>query len=244
MIFLLWCTEEFNVLRLPDEHLGGSSIMPQKRNPSILEGLRIALSNCLGTAGTILYTMHNTPYGDIGDIKAIPSSKIWECLDIIEHIYSDMASIVKNMYIDKEILYNRVEKSFCTATELADNLVRFENVTFRTAHHIVNNMVKKARMNNVTAVTITIDHLNEAAQEVIGRNLIFSQENLTDSLNPVKFVEKRSRQGGPNPQEVMRMIDDRRRKYNDLVIWCNQYQQKYKSAYLYLNNVIQVWSKD
>lgn len=242
--FLLWCTEEFDVIKLSDEHVGNSSIMPQKRNPSMLENIRISLSRCIGITSTVLYSMHNTPYGDIGDIKATPSSGIWESLDMMERIYIDMASTIKNIYIDKEILHNRVMNSFCTVTELADNLVRCENISFRTAHQIVSNMVKKAKMRHLTSVDITTDMLNEAAQEVIKRMLTISQKNLIDSLNPIKFIEKRSRLGGPNPQEVMRMISDRWEKYNNEIIWCTQIDNKWKSASVSLNEIIENWSND
>ena len=66
---LLWCTSEFGYLRLADEFVQCSSIMPQKRNPVALEHARAIGSKAVGQAGAILLTVHNTPFGDIVDTE-------------------------------------------------------------------------------------------------------------------------------------------------------------------------------
>src|SRR5213078_515091 len=62
---LLWCTREFDYLRLADEFVQSSSIMPQKRNPVALEHTRAIGSKALGQASAIILAVHNTPFGDI-----------------------------------------------------------------------------------------------------------------------------------------------------------------------------------
>ncbi|MEO8727288.1 MAG: argininosuccinate lyase, partial [Acidobacteriaceae bacterium] len=64
---LLWCTVEFNFLRLSDAYVQTSSIMPQKRNPVSLEHTRILASKAFAQAQSVLTCAHNTPFGDIVD---------------------------------------------------------------------------------------------------------------------------------------------------------------------------------
>src|SRR5436190_11306434 len=66
---LLWCTAEFDYLRLGDGYVQCSSIMPQKRNPVALEHARALGSKALGQAQAIVLTVHNTPFGDIVDTE-------------------------------------------------------------------------------------------------------------------------------------------------------------------------------
>ena len=66
---LLWCTSEFNYLRLGDGFVQCSSIMPQKRNPVALEHARAIASKALGQAQAIVTAVHNTPFGDIVDTE-------------------------------------------------------------------------------------------------------------------------------------------------------------------------------
>ena len=66
---LLWCTSEFNYLRLGDGFVQVSSIMPQKRNPVALEHARSIASKALGQAQAVATSLHNTPFGDIVDTE-------------------------------------------------------------------------------------------------------------------------------------------------------------------------------
>lgn len=240
---LLWCTQEFNVLRLSDKHVGGSSIMPQKRNPGALENMRASLSGCIGNAGTVLLMMHNTPYGDIGDIKATPQSNIWNCLESLEKMYCSLSNIILTMEVNKEVLKRRTEESFCVITELADTLVRTEDFSFRTAHHITANLVRKAQAQGLTANKVTLSLLNEAAEEVIGRRTILDEESLKKVLDPVYFVNTHSRQGGPSPDEVYRMIIDRVKLHRENCSWNSGQREKWEQALQNLDSVIIGWCK-
>jgi argininosuccinate lyase len=67
--FLLMAMMEFNVIRLPDGYVQGSSIMPQKRNPVALEHIRALASKALGQSLGVITSVHNTPFGDINDVE-------------------------------------------------------------------------------------------------------------------------------------------------------------------------------
>jgi len=94
-------------------------------------------------------------------------------------------------------------------TELADTLVRVENLSFRNAHEIVAETVISAMKEGKTGNEITKRMLEEAAMRVIGRVLTLSEEEIRSTLDPVESVRKRSVKGGPSPSEVNRMITDR-----------------------------------
>lgn len=204
---LLWSTQEFAVLKVAAPYVQISSIMPQKRNPVSIEHMRSLLSSCVGLTQTVLTMIHNTPFGDIVDTEDDMQPYAWKSLAVLESIYRLLANVIATLTINKEALEARAEESFSTVTELADTLVREEKLSFRTAHSIVSNVVRKALEFGNSKRYLSLELLNDAASEVIGRKLEISEERLKLALNPKNFISVRKIIGGPNPSEVERALN-------------------------------------
>jgi argininosuccinate lyase len=238
---LLWCTQEFAVIKVAAPYVQISSIMPQKRNPVSLEHMRALLSSCVGNANSVLSMMHNTPFGDIVDTEDDMQPYAWKALELMDKIYRLLAVVIGTMDVNTEVLRKRTEGSFATVTELADTLVRTDNLSFRTAHHIVSAVVKRAMSNGIAANEVTWELVNEAASEIIVRNLAMNRETLKQSLDPEHFIQIRSLPGGPNPQEMIRMIQERGRQQQLLHQWLTESNHKSRTALRHLDKVMREW---
>ncbi|WP_282940867.1 argininosuccinate lyase [Paenibacillus sp. RC67] len=240
---LLWCTQEFAVLKVGAPYVQISSIMPQKRNPVSLEHMRALLSSCAGNAGTVLTMIHNTPFGDIVDTEDDMQPYAWKSLDMMDRIYRLLAAVIGTMDVNKEVLRKRTEGSFATVTELADTLVRTDGLTFRKAHHIVSDVVHKALAAGLAANQITLSLVNEVAMDVIGRKVSMDEKTLLQALDPVHFIAIRDLPGGPSPKEVKRMIELRKQQRASDLQWVQQVNDSRQRAQQYLDETIQRWSE-
>ncbi|MCU6793694.1 argininosuccinate lyase [Paenibacillus sp. WQ 127069] len=240
---LLWCTQEFAVLKVAAPYVQISSIMPQKRNPVSLEHMRALLSSCVGNTNTVLTMIHNTPFGDIVDTEDDMQPYAWKSMDIMDKMYRLLAAVIGTMEVNKEVLLKRTQKSFATVTELADTLVRTDGLSFRKAHHIVSGVVKKALSDGLAANEITLPLVNEIAQQVIGRDVSLQVDTLRKALDPIHFVEIRSLPGGPSPKEMKRMIEERKTQQSSHLQWLQETRGNNERALQHLDQVIHGWSE-
>jgi argininosuccinate lyase len=201
--FLLMAMQEFDVIVLSDGYVQTSSIMPQKRNPVALEHVRAIASKGLGQAMGVMTAVHNTPFGDINDSEDDIQPLIYNAIRDANRAVSLLANSLKSATFKIETLRKRAEENFITVTELADTIVRRENLSFRNAHHIVAKSVKDA----IEAKSeITHDILQAAAREVIGKELSLSAEETIQSMSAANFVGIRTIYGGPAPEETRRAL--------------------------------------
>ncbi len=240
---LLWSTQEFSVLRVSDPYVQTSSIMPQKRNPVSLEHIRSLLSSCVGNTQTVLTMLHNTPFGDIVDTEDDMQPYAWRSLDLLDKLCRLLACVIGTTEVNKKVLRDRAKASFATVTELADTLVRTDGLSFRTAHHIASEVVKIALTQGIGVHEVSLSLVNEAANDVIGKPLKLDEAKLQESLDPDNFVKIRSLPGGPNPDEVRRMITDRQHLYARHESWLKEAKEKSKKALRYLDAVLAEWCK-
>ncbi|TBL73920.1 argininosuccinate lyase [Paenibacillus thalictri] len=238
---LLWCTQEFGALKVSAPYVQISSIMPQKRNPVSFEHMRSLLSSCAGNAQTVLTMMHNTPYGDIVDTEDDMQPYAWKALQVLEQIYRLFGCVIGTVSVNKETLLKRAQGSFATVTELADTLVRTENISFRTSHHIVSGVVKKALERGLAANEIGLPLVNEVAREIIGREVSLDAEALRLALDPVHFVSIRTLPGGPSPQEMRRLIASRREQLGVQEVWLREAVQTCGEALGRLDATLTGW---
>jgi argininosuccinate lyase len=239
---LQWCTQEFAALKVAAPYVQISSIMPQKRNPVSLEHMRALLSSCVGNAQTVLDMVHNTPFGDIVDTEDDMQPYIWKCFELLSSLYRLLACVIGTIEVNKDVLRRRAESSFATVTELADTLVRSDQLAFRTAHHIVSRVVQEALRRGLPANGITLELVNGAARNVIGRSLALDEATLRRALDPVHFVSIRSLPGGPAPEEMRRSIAERRVYQETLKGWLYARQERIAKALASLDEILQSWN--
>ena len=202
---LRWCTREVGFLRVQDGYVQISSIMPQKRNPVSFEHARILASKALGQAQAVLNSVHNTPFADMVDAEDDLQPLVFSMFHDADRAVNLVAAVIQHCDVDKPKLRLRANHDFLTVTELADTLVRREQISFREAHQLVSAMVKKAGKDDEPAHMIAL--LNDLAPSILGRSLQTPTDAWLEALDADYFVQIRSIPGGPAPATVRHEID-------------------------------------
>jgi argininosuccinate lyase len=210
---LMLCTREFGALTVDNSFIQISSIMPQKRNPVVLEHLRARLATVYGGAQTLFVQAHNVFYGDTQDIEdemLAPLFRLFETLGDCLHLLS---ATVQSMQVNVAVLANRAGEGFTTATELADTLVRDFGLPFRTAHHVVASLIKRCVAENISPTHVTAQHVHEALDAALHLDGIPNPKLAIDdawvqrTLDPAHFVAMRKIAGGVAEQPMREMLN-------------------------------------
>lgn len=204
---LVRATQEANALRIDDSFIQISSIMPQKRNPVVLEHLRARLSRALGYAQTVVIQCHSIPYGDTQDIEDEILPPLFHALDAIEECLELYTAVFTTLTLNEAHLRRQAGEGFTTATELADALVRETGLPFRLAHKVVAGMVQAAVKAGIPSSQLTLDLLQIAARQVLGRELAFTAAQFQQALDPAHFVAVRTGEGGVAPSATAAVLD-------------------------------------
>jgi argininosuccinate lyase len=198
-------SHEFSSIEFPDSVCGTSSIMPQKKNPVVLEHLKGKAAHVLAgfaSAGTCIRASHFT---NTLDAHREGQAMIWTGLAEAERALV-LAKIAAATATPKaELLLARARANFSTATDLADALVRHADMDFRTAHHVAGAVVRLLMEAGRGAHEATVEIVDAAAQEVAGRKAGLDAATVMAALDPARGVAARTTLGGTAPAEVRRM---------------------------------------
>ena len=224
---LLWCTREFGYLRLADEFVQCSSIMPQKRNPVALEHARAISSKAVGQASAILLTVHNTPFGDIVDTEDDLQPLVFTMFNDADRAVRLMAAAMATATFDRGQLASRAEQGWITVTELADTLTRDHGVPFKTSHTIATRLIAEASRRPSEPRSRL---LHDVSQSVLGRAIEYDEASLDELLSARHFVSVRRTPGGPAPSEIARAIASSRELVRSDTKWLAGARNKLQKA--------------
>ena len=205
---------------LLDRSLTGiSSIMPQKRNPIVLERLRQIASTVLGDAQTVFLTAHNTSTGMI-DYRG--ADQVLETADKASRMYTLYADIVNGLEVDAERSLAEVDADYATMTEVADTLLRHADVPFRVGHHYASELTEYGRAHGKRPKELSAEELLHIYDETYGEPLPVSVDRIREALDPEQMVAGRQGLGGPQPAETRRMLGDGRQQLDAGRRWLDE----------------------
>lgn len=237
---IIWSSPDFGIVDLPESFAFTSSIMPQKKNPDVLEVIRARMSNVLGNFVASTTTMMALPSGYNLDFQEI-TPKLWNSIETVANSVHMLSELVKNLEVQKDIFNKQVLK-FATTTELANVLVKNYNVPFRVSHKIVGAVVKKLLDNNLTLSDLTPELLNKTARECAEIVLDVKPADIKQSIDPKKFVESHKAKGGPAPAEVTRMLKNRKQLIAKTKTGLNNKKDEFATADSKLNSAVKRYS--
>lgn len=205
--FLQHVTREFGTFQVADPYVQVSSIMPQKRNPVSIEHSRSIASSAYGEAYAAMNMVHNTPFGDIVDTEDDLQPHLYRAFNNANRVLKLMYAVIATLKVNKDHAKEMAKKSCITITELADTLARDYSIPFRKAHSIASYISKQTVKEQKELCDWKVEDVNEVIRGYVPVSL--SEEEWKKIISPEYFVQIRSLQGGPNPDEVSRMIKDR-----------------------------------
>ncbi len=205
---IIWSSPDFGIIELPESFAFTSSIMPQKKNPDVLEVVRARMSNVLGNFFAAATTMKALPSGYSLDFQEI-TPKLWESIETVAGSLNMLSELIKNLKVAEDV-FSKLVLKFSTTTELANILVRKYDVSFRTSHKIVGALIKTLLDKKLSLSDATPELLQKVAKASAGLALQVSEADIQVSIDPAKFVENHKVKGGPSPAEVKRMLKNRK----------------------------------
>ena len=141
--FIIWNSDGFNLINLNDKVVTGSSIMPQKKNPDLLEYLRGKSGTTFGNLFSMLTILKGLPlsyFKDLQDDKEI----VFSSNDTLKNCIKILDEVLKNFSPNKKKMLELAESGYITATDLADYLVRNHEMSFRKAYQVTAKIVNYA----------------------------------------------------------------------------------------------------
>lgn len=213
--FFVWCTAEFGFIEFGDDYASVSSIMPQKKNPTVLEYVKREAGHLIGHAAGVLAAGKGAWFTDANDATDAPNDPLIDGTDTAIACCELLAGSLETMTVNAERMLYQARIGFGTMTELADTIVRETGASFRVAHNIVGKTVARALAEGRQADQITLAMLDETAQELVGRPLAVAPAAIARALDPTENIRLRSVQGGPAPAELERMLTNARRRLAD-----------------------------
>jgi argininosuccinate lyase len=195
--FVIWASQPFGFISLPDAYSTGSSIMPQKRNPDAAELVRGHSGRIMGCMTSLCVTMKGLPLAYSKDMQD-DKPPVFEAHDLLGLCITAMAGMVETTTFRTDRMRALAESGFATATDLADWLVREANVPFREAHHITGRTVKTAETKGVALADLPIDELKAIDARI--------DERVYAVLTVDASVASRKSYGGTAPDQVRARI--------------------------------------
>ena len=223
-------TYEFQTVHFPDRVFGTSSIMPQKKNPTVIEHLRGRAAQLMGSLMTTMAAIKGTNFSISIDGFFDALRGYYDSLKETTDGLTLLEMVVRTAEPDEARMLDLVRSNFATVTDLTDALVREAGLSFRDAHHVVGAAVRLAVARGLKADEITTGLLEEAAGEVSARSISIDPETVRRSLDPTGAVAGRDGIGGPAPAEVLRMIGDARARLDGDRSWIRERRDRIEEA--------------
>ncbi len=194
---VIWASQPFGFITLPDQWSTGSSIMPQKRNPDAAELVRGHAGRILGCHTALMVTMKGLPLAYSKDMQD-DKEPVFEAHDLLELSLAAMAGMTAALTFRTDRMRVLAEAGFSTATDLADWLVREADVPFREAHHITGRAVKAAEAHGCGLADLPLDTLTAIDPRIDAR--VFGVLTVDAS------VATRTSHGGTAPLRVRQAV--------------------------------------
>ena len=199
--FIIWASQPFGFVTLPDSLSTGSSIMPQKKNPDAAELVRGHSGRIIGCLTALMITMKGLPLAYSKDMQD-DKPPVFEAAGLLTLCIAAMTGMVEQTTFRTARMRAAAELGFATATDLADWLVRQANIPFREAHHITGAAVKLAESQGVA-----LDQLPLADLVAIDARI---DERVFAALSVEASVASRASHGGTAPDEVRKRVAEAR----------------------------------
>ncbi|MGW8272711.1 MAG: argininosuccinate lyase, partial [Thermodesulfovibrionales bacterium] len=193
---VLWSTEEFGFIELPDAFATGSSIMPQKKNPDVPELVRGKTGRVYGNLVGILTMMKALPLSYNRDMQEdkIP---VFDTVDTVKSVLAVLADMLPHIKFNRHRMAEAASRGFSTATDVAEYLVS-KGVPFRTAHEVVGRLVRFCGEGGLAIEDLPIAKLREFSP--------LFQKDLYRLLSARSSVARKRSAGGTSPVLVAKRI--------------------------------------
>ena len=194
--WILWSTCEFNFMKLPQGFCTGSSIMPQKVNPDVLELIRGKTARVVGNLQRLMMLTRGLILAYNRDLQE-DKEPIFDSFDTVAASLELAAPLVADAQLNREAIAERLDRGYLDATSLMEYLIRKE-VPQRTAHGIVGRMVRSAMERTIPLAAIKLDEMKEFCDRI--------DQDVYQILGAENAVKAMKSFGSTAPSEVKKQV--------------------------------------
>ena len=202
---VIWTSQPFGFVELPDAFCTGSSIMPQKKNPDVPELVRGKTGRIVGNLTSLLVLMKGQPLAYNRDNQE-DKEPLFDTVDTLKDSLRAIGDIVAAMRPDTVRMREAAQFGFATATDLADYLVK-KGLPFRDAHEAVGRAVQYAQEKGAALSDLSVSELREFSAEI--------GEDVTDVLSLEGSLAARDHPGGTAPNQVAAAVRKARERFGN-----------------------------
>ncbi|MDH3395249.1 MAG: argininosuccinate lyase [Nitrosopumilus sp.] len=224
--FIIWSTSEFSFIELSDEFTSPSSVMPQKKNPDILELTRGKTAEVIGNLTAILTTVKGLASGYGRDLQQVKSS-IWSTSKISISALLILKSILLTLKVNEKQMKKVTESSNLIALDIAEKLVQ-EGIPFRVTHKISGILVQLAHNSKKSISKLTLSEIKKSVVDSTVDPKIVSK--IISSTTVVSSLKSRKSYGSSGYDEQKRMISDRIQTINQYRLNMSKRESKINSS--------------
>lgn len=203
---ITWNTQEFAWINLPDAFCTGSSMMPQKKNPDVLELARGKTGEIISNMIDLMINLKGLPMTYNRDLQE-DKRGLWDSLDTVESVLKILAALLSKIEVNEEFAIKGLEKGYSLATDIAEYLV-MKGIPFREAHLKVGNLVGWCIDKKLDFKNLSVEQWKEHIPEF--------DEGLLEILSPEAAVARRNTYGGTGFSQVERQIKEDLIRLNNL----------------------------
>lgn len=189
---VIWMSQRFAFIKLPDRFTTGSSIMPQKKNPDVPETARGKTGRVYGDLMSMLTLMKGTPLAYNKDFQE-DKEPLFDAVDTVKDTLRAFCDMMAGVEPRPEAMHRAAQGGYPTATDLADYLVR-GGMPFRSAHDVVGRVVREAADRGCGLEELPLDVLRSFSDII--------KEDVYDVLKLEGSVNARDHLGGTAPNQV------------------------------------------
>ncbi|MEX0585987.1 MAG: argininosuccinate lyase, partial [Pirellulales bacterium] len=190
--WILWSTTEFGFLRLPQPFCTGSSIMPQKINPDVLELIRGKSARVVGNLTSLLVLVKSLPLAYNRDLQE-DKERLFDSVDTVTACLELAAPVVVGAELNREAIVARLDDGYLDATSLMEHLI-MKGVPQRTAHEIIGRLVNTAMKRGVALAELPLEEFKNAHASL--------DDSVYEVLGASNAVEAFQSYGSTNPAQV------------------------------------------
>lgn len=195
---ILWSSQEFNFVELPDRYCTGSSMMPQKKNPDVPELIRGKTGRVFGHLQALLTVMKGLPLAYNRDLQE-DKMPLFDTVDTVKTSLKIMRELIHGLKINEKKMLAAARDGFMNATDLADYLVG-RGVTFRSAHAVVGKIVQFCLSQGRKIEELSLAELRRFSPRI--------DQDVYASLTAEAAVRRRRALGGTARANVLRRLKE------------------------------------
>ncbi len=203
----IWSTPQFGFIEVDDSVAVCSSIMPQKKNAFTLEHIKAKAGHMHGYTMAMFSCMKNIIYSHSKDTSVEATKHLRMAMQEMESDFVLAELTLRTLTVKREAMLKDARKNFCTVTELANYLVRYDGISFRKAHETVATMVGNLCDRGLTGLDINKAAINEVLTKEFNMETKLTEELIQEALDPKRIAEAKKCLGGTAKAEVTRQLD-------------------------------------